>query len=426
MASDDLEQILHESIKSAHESSADLDQVKKRGRILRRRRRLSGALVGVSAIALAATAAIAWPRFEPGDQLQPASRPTTGLPEGQLLIQVGNRVEIVDSDGERETIASRVEAYDLTQAGTQITGVTEEVDNATGRVVTRSELLLIDETWRQRRVVARSGSAAAFGPALASPDGTQIAYRLSVWNPDDSRGAQPARELLCVVEVATKDGDCFRDLPDVLSFDWSPDSRSLLASGAGTVPVYVVDVKSGDARPLLPVHGTPSVRAAIKDAGYGAAQQFVNPVWSPSGKYVATSVMIAQGGLSVPLVVDQAGEFVALGQANIDFQRLAWSPVRDGLLAYTMGYNGIGPDDYPFGVRLLDAITGEDRWLLSTADEVQPVVFQLRWSPSGRWLALDHSTTIRIVDVSAGTTALIDLALARGGDTVETLRDWAP
>lgn len=103
-----------------------------------------------------------------------------------------------------------------------------------------------------------------------------------------------------------------------------------------------------------------------------------------------------------------------------------WSPTRD-VLSYTQG-------EAPYRITeayLFVPASGQNRKLVSSAGKAYPVITDLVWSPSGRWLALalwrptgtgTGSLTVRILDVANHRSTQFPIA----ADVPQPLVDWVP
>ena len=257
-------------------------------------------------------------------------------------------------------------------------------------------------------------------------DNRTHAYRLT-WD----AGAEPDQEMPCVVEVGSE-SLCYPELDPTYTVAWSPDGMSILTAGPGTEPVSVLET-TGGTRVLVPPGGGEEIRSALREAGHGRPIQFVDPSFSASGSLVATLANMQEGDAAyVPIVVDAAGNLVALGRPSREFpgfDGIAWSPTRD-VLAYAIGEPPYAITD----LRLLDPATGDDRLLLSTGrGEEAPIISGVAWSPSGRWLAVaisertpgpEFPLTVRILDIDIGgpvTKITVD-----SGGISDPLVGWAP
>jgi WD40 repeat protein len=203
-------------------------------------------------------------------------------------------------------------------------------------------------------------------------------------------------------------------------FSWSPDGQRLVVDGVGgDLPLRILDLSTGQVSDFASPHDPELVEAL----GGQPPDSFVFAEWSPSGRYVATLAH-----LRAEAIFDADGRFVMLGHETTEFSEvIAWSPTRD-LLAYAIGRPPYAITD----VYVLDPTTGEDRMLFSTGSgEHAPIVFDLAWSPSGRWLAvaivertLYLEKSLLIIDVTGEVPeSVIKLAAADGG---EVLVGWGP
>jgi tricorn protease-like protein len=220
---------------------------------------------------------------------------------------------------------------------------------------------------------------------------------------------------------------CFPDLGTVDAFSWSPDGGSLLVDGVGRIPLRRVDVSTGQVSDLT-TGDDPALLDAVR-AKTGRSERwcgFSRAAWSHSGRFVATDVCFTDA--VVPAIFSAEGGFVTLAERSERFSDvLGWSPAQD-VLAYVTGFP---PSHRITQLHLLDALTGEDRLLLTTgSEEDSPVVVGIAWSPSGRWLAMaiwtPQEVTVRVVDVTGGE-AIREFGIDfNPADVSEPLVDWAP
>src|SRR5206468_13066887 len=112
----------------------------------------------------------------------------------------------------------------------------------------------------------------------------------------------------------------------------------LVVQGPPTEPLHTVDVTDGRVSTLDDQEGDSPIARAIAERGWGEAFQLVDPIWSPSGRYLAALANLEGSDLSyVPVVFSPAGQAVAFGQPSSEFpEPLAWSPTQD-VLVYTQG-----------------------------------------------------------------------------------------
>jgi DNA-binding beta-propeller fold protein YncE len=163
----------------------------------------------------------------------PTPMATQAPPEGRLLLQVSDRVEVLDRDGTLQVLGDDLVALDLSPDGSLALVSTRPGDDSAG-----GQLLTVDLASRERSTVAMTGEVPY--PARWSPDGSMIAYR--------------AGYVLCLVEAGAAP-TCMPDLGRVYTFDWAPDSQRLVLGLPPPEPLTVLDVVSGQVTPLVPSNG---------------------------------------------------------------------------------------------------------------------------------------------------------------------------
>lgn len=332
---------------------------------------------------------------------------TSAPPEGTLLLQVADRVEVVASDGTRRVLGDGLIALDLSPDGSLALVSTRPGGDGAG-----AQLLTVDLASGARSTIATTGATPY--PARWSPDGSKIAYR--------------GDEVLCLVEAQGATPTCMPDLGRVYWFDWAPDSRRLVLGLPPPEPLGVLDVVSGQVTPLVPSNDE-QVLSALEQVGFGRATrvQFESPRWSSSGTYIATLAMVFEtvGGQegNLVLVFDTDGNLVARGRLGGEYSNArGWSPTAD---VFTYGWGGGSYEIVE--ARVLDPVSSEDQAVFSTEDVARGTVRGLAWSPSGRWMAVvtvtatesTYSLRISFVDAaSLQTVGAIDFPDV-------TLADWA-
>jgi len=336
----------------------------------------------------------------------PASMATHAPPEGKLLLQVSDRVEVLDRDGWLQVLGDDLIALDLSPDGSLALVSTKPKSDNGG-----AELLTIDLESGERSTIAMTDAVPY--PARWSPDGSMIAYR--------------AGYVLCLVEAQGAASICMPDLGRVYTFDWAPDSQRLVLGLPPPEPLTVLDVVSGQV--TRPVHSNDEqVLSALEQVGFGRATrvQFESPRWSSSGRYIATLAMVFEtvGGRegNLVLVFDTDGNLVTRGRPMGEYSDArSWSPSMD---VFAYGWGGA-----PYEIvqaRTLDPATGEDQAFLSTEDVARETVRDLAWSPSGRWIVIvtvtpkegTHLLRVSFVDsVILETVGAIEYP-------VVTLADW--
>jgi len=291
------------------------------------------------------------------------------IPEGALLLQLGTTAEILPSDSDRSLRLGEFRVQELSPDGRQVLGVDG------------SRLITIDLSTGAQTRLAEVGADRYILTTEWSPDGGRVAYRLGLGDPTGSSEA-------CVVDVATQQQNCLSGLSDVYTLHWAPDGLHLIVAGPGQ-GVQSVAVDTGEVTTLVPAEGSPTVTAALQQAGYGSPTQFVDPSWSPSGKYIGAFANMRGGSAAyVPVILDAEGRLVAMGKPSADFpgfNGFSWSPVSD-LFAYGLADS----PNHVNEVHALDPVSGEDRLLDSIGGSAG---YTIRggavWSPSGRYIAVE-------------------------------------
>jgi hypothetical protein len=171
-------------------------------------------------------------------------------PEGRLLLYTNDGPLILGlAEGEPIYLQRANEAIwanDLSPDGSKVlvlpfqqepTGITRE-----------PRILVIDTDTGDRSTAVRVGPRGDLGPALWSPDGARIAYRLTVY-PMDPAKVHPGphgdrRSHLCVLEVLSDQTRCFPDLGRVDGFDWAPDGQMLVVDVVGPEPLWLLDLST--------------------------------------------------------------------------------------------------------------------------------------------------------------------------------------
>jgi WD40 repeat protein len=260
------------------------------------------------------------------------------------------------------------------------------------------ELVSVEVQTGARTVLVQSNPQGSLDGGSWSPNGLKVAYTQDADRHETaSLIAQDKvpQYTLCVRTLGGGVSRCFPDAGSVYTFDWSADSRQLLVGGTGGEPMRLVDVTSGEVSVVVSAQDPDVLDVMRQEASVDvSAVQFIGPAWSPSGRYIGTRAMAGQ---TVPMIFSSDGALVAWGRSNPEFRPFGWSPARD-VFAYAVGVNG-GATPEP-AVYLLDAVSGEDELLLPTDGESAPMVFDLDWSPGGRWLALGDMDRVRLVDTT--------------------------
>jgi len=347
-------------------------------------------------------------RIDLAAQATPSPEPTvtSAPPEGRLLLQILDRVEVLNRDGTQRVLGDDLVALDLSPDGSLALVSTRPESDRAG-----AELLTIDLVSGERSTIATTGIVPY--PARWSPDGSMIAYR-----EDD---------VLCFVEAQGGAPTCMPDLGRVYWFDWAPDSRRLVLGLPPPEPLTVLDVVSGQVTPLV-LSNDEHVLSALEQAGFGRATrvQFESPKWSSSGKYIATLAMVFEtvGGQegNLVLVFDTDGSLVARGKPMNEYSDArGWSLAAD---VFAYGWGGAPYDIVQ--ARAIDLATGEDQAIFSIEDVGRETVRDLAWSPSGRWVVVvtvtagESTYALRVSFVDSATLETV------GGFEFQdvTLADW--
>ncbi len=333
------------------------------------------------------------------------------VPEGKLLIQTAFGFELVQAGAQMNE-----------SPGTGLVPLDLSPDGASVLAEAHGTLVSVDATTGRSSVLVQPPAGKLLEPfARWSPSGTTVAYSVGASDP-------AKRSTLCVFVVSSHSSRCFPQAKEVLTFDWSPDGRTLVAAGPLSQPIELVDANTGRVSRVVSQEGPSPINQKLEAAGLGHADQLVAPSWSPSGRYLAALARLRNSRFSyVPVVFTRRGKPVALGRASGEFpEPFGWSPTRD-VFAYTQG-------EAPYRITeayLFVPASGQNRKLVSSAGEAYPVITDLVWSPSGRWLALalwtptgtgSGSLTVRILDVANGRSMQFPIA----ADVPRPLMDWVP
>ena len=348
--------------------------------------------------------------------------PEVTVPEGQLVIQLSSGIEILGPGTTRSLSfgGEPIYAYGVSPDGSRIVAASYVTEPTHYTRV--DQLLTIDPVSGRQTVLVRAGSTEDLGPAVWSPDGGEVAYRVSTLTADPAleHPGEPTAQRICVVAVATRGSRCSSDLGSVDGFSWSPDGLRIVVDGVGAdLPLRVLDLETG----VVSDFASPRDPDLVCALGGHPPGSFVFAEWSPSGGYVAT-----QAHLYAEAIFDSEGRFVMLGHETTEFSEvISWAPTED-LLAYAIGRPPYAITD----VYVLDPSTGEDRQIFSTGNgDRAGIVSDLTWSPSGRWIAiivtertlyLDQS--VHIVDVTGEDMDSV-LGLT-GADGSDVLLGWVP
>jgi Tol biopolymer transport system component len=353
-------------------------------------------------------------------------------------VQGSDEVAVVDAGDEPPRIweVEGLWANDVSPDGSRMVGVRYEFVTVSGEAGTTDgislspgrELVVGDIETGELSAVARAADNESFGRPVWSPDGERILYSLAAWQFDIAPGAGHPGELIadtvCIMRITDASKACFADaVADARSFAWSPDGSRVIVSDGQRV--HLIHPDSGALSVVVDIRSGGAFRDGVLAAGLGEAVVLLDLSWSPSGEYVAGSLSTTTR-YSVPVVFRLDGSISALGEPNGHDQHVVWSPTED-LVAYSVGEFETGSVGRGWAVHLLDPSTGatSELWRVTGED---PRVFDLFFSPSGRWLALvgtpwANVDEIRLVDVSSPETAIV-VEVASNGE-FGPLIDWA-
>jgi Tol biopolymer transport system component len=363
-----------------------------------------------------------FPAWQPvvAEETTPSPSPTTPpiegsisaidglLPEGELLFQVDDQVELLEEGAETSTVIGQdLFGLDLSPDGSRaLVSAPQESD---------TPLLAIDLSTGEPTLIADLDAWTI--PARWSPDGSSVAIRVG------------ERNILCLRDLAIEEPRCLPELGRVFAFDWSPDGSRIVFEQGLPGSLTILDVETGQTSVLVR-WDDPAVLDAVDAVGIGEplAIQFQGPQWSSSGRYVAALGMVRtdEGHSNVVLVFDLNGGVVARGVPLGEFSEArGWSPAAD-VFAYAAGE----PPYQITEVRLLDVSTGEDRLLFPTADAGKQTIHSLVWSPTGRWVAVVVGTVpdggYFISEIQVLDTAGADPPRIFETSAFPELVDWGP
>lgn len=330
---------------------------------------------------------------------------TEGVPAGKLLVGLGNGAatftigsqapqELAIGTQAPQGLDTTVAPFEFSPDGRGVlAGILKHEPSGLGYI---EQVFMVDLQTAVPSLLLQVDSPASIAAARLSPDGSTLAC---TYAPDRFKNASLLAQdkvpeyLLCLMDLATSEKRCFPEIGTLFSFDWSPDGRTLLLGKPGGEPMQTLDVATGTVSTLV-APDDPAVLAALEQAGFTdvTSTQFIEPSWSPSGKYVGTLAG------TVPMIFSSGGQLVATGRPTLEPNGSSWSPT-DDVFAYAAGSDGHPAPGTP-AAYVLDPATGEDRLVLLTEGTPDPDIDDVVWSPGGRWLALGNTLLIRIVDTT--------------------------
>lgn len=393
----------------------DLEDVERRRARMAKRDRLRAGVLGlvVAFVGVGLGIGVLSPLLQKaGERSDVLAAQPGGGPAGRLLVgQESGSAEVSDvvtlGIGTTQSVGDNVVSFEFSPDGSRVLAAT--LEHETSGLGYSSQLLAIDPQTGDRSVIVQVTSPASVqGPAEWSPDGSLVAY---LFAPNRFRNASLlAQDLvpqyaLCIVDVSSLSVRCFPEIGTVYSFDWSPAGDRLVLGRPPGEPIQVFDLATGTVSSLASADN-PSVAQLLGQKGVSdpGSVQYIEPSWSPSGRFVAATAM---AGSTTPVVFSSDGTLVASGHPNPEFRPSSWSPTED-VLAYATGVLGRPTTSSP-AVYLLNPVSGEDKLLILTTSEPSPDVLDLVWSPDGRWVAVGNLNLIRIVDADeSAPTVTVD------------------
>lgn len=354
-----------------------------------------------SAPLIAATEATA----EPATVVAAAAALPTAEPSTNVFVPEINRIAIVNSDGQIETMSPSGEdrrALTLPSDNMLFELPTWTPDGerlaVIGNRMSGSGIYVLEDVPRQGSLIDHQVYFSALEPPI-----------YLYWSPDNLKMGvltNHARGVLGL-NIIAGDGTSDRRLVATgapLYWDWSGDGRRLL--------VHAGREQAGNTLALIDLDDLPQAEK-LADPG-----EFQAPGIGQGGRYWAFAEE-TEGGLSSLVVLNtQTGQ--RTGQDGVDSLALGWSPARDEI-AFTNG----AFNDHPFWgpLHVLDVVTGEERILTTQT------VLAFFWSPDGRKIAfvtlddLDYDDSINAArpEKSRRTSRMARLPVAQPGHWLLTL-----
>jgi len=233
-----------------------------------------------------------------------------------------------------------------------------------------------------------------------SPDGTKIVY-------DSEDGYQ--------IVVADADGSNPVPIAAGENPAWSPDGTRIAYYGEGG-SIWIVDVDGSDAHPVT------DGEAAGREGSQQPAFDW-NPSWSPDGRSIAYTRVVADRLVPVPngqgqtyvtleelRVWSEDGTDVALTDAYTDLGEVDWSP--DGSTLVFSGAPTLFDEETTNGIawpRVL-TIPSSGGEVTAITPERERWIGGATWSPDGEWIAFqDDYETIAMVRPDGSDRSEIEL-----------------
>jgi Tol biopolymer transport system component len=229
------------------------------------------------------------------------------------------------------------------------------LDPSTGKVVSRGAPL------SQRH-------AGRYGYAVWSPDGGRLASIATFSAKRQSGFAAGPFPLIVLHEMATgQERDLKHSVPNLSSFSWTPDGRSLLASGFSgdkRRAIYKIDLQTGEAKPLV-----------TSELGIG------HPQMSPDGGTLYYQELGPEEMKIVALNLSSGSKRVVVNTQLSDYHLNGWFALSpDGERVALQVHNGTKRR-----VLVAPAGGGEARIVHENKDELMQR-WAVAWSPDGRYV----------------------------------------
>lgn len=260
------------------------------------------------------------------------------------------------------------------------------------------QMVIADLSTGSTQALAEAGNFVSWSPA-----GDQLAY---ISYPPDGSGP--------MIWIAAGDGAQARPLARGFLPVWSPDSRSLayVSAWPSQAELALLEVSTGVTRTLFSMSDLPPAPAALPDWG----GTVLEAAWSPDGRALAV-VAHRPGSSKMDLLTLAADGSRQRPWMETDWiAQLSWSPDSHYLAAIVGGY------DQLFHAPVLWLADAYGRAYVNLAGS------DYRWSPDGRWLAVQQEAGPAVFSTALPGTGQIDPLLLPVWRLPPrcTLGDWRP